>query len=451
MTSSRQLSNRTIRFLVIGGVFAAAAGIAGSRVHNTGALVLLRSLVFREASSPTQAAASAAEARTVAAVEHAFPGWSVAIFGQPTIRPERDGVVLDGDSAKPSGLFFKRKLNTEHVYRLKVQGAAQGILPALRLRLDNHPLTWHALPDGDTDMILPRSAEIEALIYADVAYSFNLRAIGVEPCPDCITDEILKKQVIAEAHVSPDDGPLVLARKLRNWTADAVVLGGESANMEATTKAVVRLSASQTYSEIFKPGLGGVSCAGFAAFYQKVLEIFGLTSFTIDIGYDNKSSLTHVTTILVLGPSDDRQYYIFDPTFSGAYVKDGKAVDVLRLLKGEKAEFRTAPMSRRVLIPHAQLERFLSDNAAAHSQAVCDRESPIPNTTECHGFVDSAAYNRIMMARVMAENGFSRDQDFILGLMQHGVIGVLASPLDPQAHVPFLQQLAELGIAIPKL
>src|SRR5262249_41431685 len=143
-------------------------------------------------------------------------------------------------------------------------------------------------------------------------------------------------------------------------------------------------------------------------------------------------------------------FYIFDPTFSGEYVRRGEAVEALDLLKGAKASFRTARMSRRVLIPHQELPRFLNDNEAAQSHAICDRESPMPAMTECRGFMDTPAYNTIMMGRAMERSGFAPGQDFILGLMKHKILGILPSDLDPKAHLEFLHRAEEIGIPIPR-
>jgi hypothetical protein len=437
----RRVSGRTI--LLLSAIALVFAWLAARRVHDTGALVFVHSLVTRARAVRRTSLASPA----VDAVKRAFPEWNATPYGQPATQPAPQGVVLGG-GASPSGVFFTRKLNPEQFYRLTVQGRAGGVLPSLRLHLDERPLSWHSLANG-ANMILPKAAELEALVYADVPYTYNLREIRVEPCPACITDEILKAAIIGEAGISPGDAPLILARKLRTWTANAVVLGPEPVNMTATTTAVVVQPAWQTYVEIFKPGLGGVSCAGIAAYYQKILALFGLPSFTIDMGFDNGTGLTHVTTILVLGTPEQRHFFIFDPTFSGSYVKNGKIAEVMESLRAKRVEFRTTPMSRRVLIPHSELRRFLKDNQEARSRAICDRESPIPETTECRDFVDSPAYNRIMMGRAMAQNGFSQEQDFILGLMRHRVIGVLPSGIDPEAHLEFFKQLAQLGIPVP--
>jgi hypothetical protein len=442
--TGRPFSN-TIRRIV---VVLAVAGILGGASYRYRQHLRRTAPLSAPAPGLTSTPPAAADASTAIATS-AFPGWEIKPWGEPIVRRAAKGIVLEA-RGKPGGLFFKKSLDAETTYRVSVHGRTRRVVPSLRLHADGGGQVYYSLGTGDLNVILPRAKHIELLLYQDGDYSFDLQAVRVEPCPRCPSDADLKTRIIKEARIAPSDLSFVLARKLRNWVADAVVQGGEPVNMERTTRAVVTLPVSQTYAEIFKPGRGGVSCAGYAAFYQKVLRLFELPSFTIDVGWDNGSKLTHVTTVLVLGSPEQRRFYIFDPTFSGEYVRQGQAVEALDLLKGAKADFRTAPMSRRVLIPHSQLRSGIVDNEAAQTHAACDRESPLPEMTECHGFMDTPAYNAIIMGPAMEQSGFAPGDDFILGLMKHKILGILPSDLDQKAHLEFLHRAEQIGIPIPK-
>ena len=376
-------------------------------------------------------------------VEALFPGWTATAFHQPRLTVLPRGLRVEG-GPEPSGILFRTTTDRNDLTRLLVRGIARSAtLPGLRVRENGGPYVWQPLDERGGSLVLSRGSQVEILLYSDQPYAFELQEFRVERCPDCLTAAAFKELVAAEAHVEPTDRGLGLVRKLRNWTANAVVFALDQSLVDQTTIAVANEPPSQAYVEYFKSSRGGVSCGGIAVFFQKVLALFGVPSFTIGIGW-NGTLLTHVTTIVVDGRGAARRYYIFDPTFAGTYVAGGTYVDALDLLRGAQARFETDPMSRRVLVPRPQIDAFLQENAEARSRAVCDKDSALPGTIECRGFVDNMAFNALAMGPLLRQRGIRSTDDFITTLMRHAVTAYGPSDIDPAAHQLFKQQVLEL-------
>jgi len=429
---TRRTRGLTAAVVVIAGL---GAVVAASRASTRAAV---RSLI-RSRFAPT-----AHDGPRLPLLEAQFTGWQITAFHTPRVTPLSPGARIES-AADSSGVMFRTKLASNQLHRLVLRGDSRSAaLPGLRLRQDGSAYVWQAIGREGGDVVLPRGSQLEVLFYNDVPYVFDLREIRVEPCPQCLTPDAFKALVASEAGVANGDGGVVLARKLRNWVANAVVFALDPATVDRTTYAVATQPAHQIYVDYFRPAGGGVSCGGAAVFLQKVLSLFGVPSFTLGIGYDG-TLLTHVTTVVVDTPArgDSRRFYVFDPTFAGAYLVDGTYVDLADLVRGETARFETDPMSRRVLVPRRELESFLDENERAHSRAVCDRPSVVADTVECRGFVDNVAFNTLAMRPLLEQRGIPLTADFIVTLARHAVISYGPSDLDPAAPRVFEERVTE--------
>src|SRR5581483_4008805 len=239
----------------------------------------------------------------------------------------------------PTGVLLTRRLDRAITYRLTLHGMRKNAAPALRLRFDAGAYVWRTVDrgDGDLDIVLPNASRVEALLYSDAPFAFDVRRLSVEPCTNCMTDAQFAERVRHDAGIRPQDGPRIIARKLRDWVANTVVFGQEPRTVAITTSAVMSEPAWQSYVDFFVPRRGGVWCAGIARFYQQVLALFDLPAVTLDVGYDG-TDLTHVTDVLVAREDGRRRFYVFDPTFAATYVDGhGADVDLLALVGGRPA------------------------------------------------------------------------------------------------------------------
>jgi len=393
---------------------------------------------------------------------NAFPGWTVVPYVSAPVPvpypsslqvawplvlwPRTPAVELRGRGG-PTGLLLTRALDRSVVYRLRVFGQRRNAAPTLRLRLDDQPFVWHTVDrgDGDLNIVLPKASRIEALLYSDAPYAFDVARLDVEPCGNCITDDEFVAKIRREAGVTDADAPLALARKLRDWVAKTVVFGEEPRNVAVTTAALMTQPAWQSYVDFFVPHTGGVWCAGIARYYQQVLALFNVPSLTLDIGYEG-TDLTHVTDVIDARDGPTRRFYVFDPTFAAEYLDAAdRDVDLASLVAGRPARFHMAALSRTMLIPTAALPTFLADAAAAHSQATCGA-SRVALVSECQ--VDGHnRFNLAVMRHLMAQQR-KGDGDVLLTLLRHRVVAIHGSRLDPDAAADLRADLVRRGIPV---
>ena len=183
-----------------------------------------------------------------------------------------------------------------------------------------------------------------------------------------------------------------------------------------------------------------------------MLAVFGYHALTMDVGYEG-SNVTHVTTILIAGSDAEPTFYIFDPTFNGAYVDRGSGAflsvdEVLRSIAvGEpRYQFQTQPIKRDYIYEKenaAELSVMLS--ALGLNPAAC--EVPDAGQTQlyvCKHFPYDSRVVRAAWNEQLNKLGIPADADLILTLMRHRVFSVSATDNLPRRH--FLELLARYGI-----
>jgi hypothetical protein len=164
------------------------------------------------------------------------------------------------------------------------------------------------------------------------------------------------------------------ARLLRDWAANATNYALSPQLSLATTALALKDSAADLYFNVFAPGAGGVYCAGYAFFYDKVLKLFDYNSFVVDFG-DLQGALTHATVIVPLPSGDAWDYYVMDPTFNASFrdrgdgrpltffelmdfLHDGRAEDVAveNPAPNQRSWVSLDPLDRTGFIPAGQVD-----------------------------------------------------------------------------------------------
>ena len=282
-------------------------------------------------------------------------------YGNPTFRQADGGVLLSNDRDAPAGIYFRFRVDATTRYRLTIAGATTGGAPVLRTRHDDSKPSYSAAVDGVDSLIFGGPESYEVLIYGDGPFEYRLETLRLRRCTQCKLDADLV-QLIRDEIPGLDQivaaGPLQGARRLSDWVANV----GDfalSARAEAHDR-VVRGSAAGIFYQIFLPDRGGVYCGGYSIFLDKVLQLFGYASFTVNYG-DLRDGLTHVNVVvpvrrLVIGAAaPEFDFYFFDPTFNGIYVDTQTGVQLpiremlKRIVDGQQDSIRIEemPLDRR--------------------------------------------------------------------------------------------------------
>jgi hypothetical protein len=282
-----------------------------------------------------------------------FPGWAVELFGAPQVVFTKSTLELAGteEGGGENGFYLRTQIESGKVYRLRIEGAVRGGSPLLRTRIDDNEPNWLLAPDGHLNLTVTGGTRLETLIYGRGEFSYGLKSLLLEPCDACLTDPSLQEYLLTEipelSHLLATD-QLSAASRILDWAANVVDLGGGLKRFQALAGSISGLSAAQIYQDIWLPDAGGASCDGFAVFLQKVLTLFGMNAFTVDMGLAG-TPLTHVTTVVA---AEDGRFYVFDPTLNGIYTgPSGAFVDLETVLLGGTPEdtFHTRLIKRTIL------------------------------------------------------------------------------------------------------
>jgi hypothetical protein len=140
---------------------------------------------------------------------------------------------------------------------------------------------------------------------------------NLSDCQKCLNNSELAQLIhteLPELKLALQQHPLKAANLLLNWSANNINYALTSAAVKKAPD-FGKLTAAQMYN-YFQTKAGGVYCGGISVFYNQVLNLFNIPSFTVDFGA-TKILLTHVTVIVPRKINKDEwRYYIFDPTFN---------------------------------------------------------------------------------------------------------------------------------------
>ena len=97
------------------------------------------------------------------------------------------GSVVTLMAAQSAGLFFRTSFDTATRYQLIVKGQPLSGAANLRITLDDGAPQYFSAPNGQFELSIAGTHDIEALIYADQPFSYRLDEIALKPCPTCST------------------------------------------------------------------------------------------------------------------------------------------------------------------------------------------------------------------------------------------------------------------------
>ena len=295
-----------------------------------------------------------------------FPEWGVTQYGPVVWARVGRSLQLTSTTA-PGGLTFRRLLDRRVTYRLRVAGSQVRGSTVGRLKFGSSEPEWFTAPNGgEFAFNIANEPSVELGLYSEKPHTYRLDELRIEECGRCLSDDALRRMLLKELPSLQTDlhqDRLAAARTLLDWSANIVHLGDPEVD---TTTQIYAVSASQIYQDFWLSETEGASvCGGFAAFFVKLLSLFGYQAFTVDTGY-SQTSVTHVTTVIAMPTGGKYEFYIFDPTFNGAYqdLHSGAYLSVAQLLAEppmtRAQQFRTRPIKRDILFGEDDLANLVS-------------------------------------------------------------------------------------------
>ncbi|MEM7232227.1 MAG: hypothetical protein AAF517_08640 [Planctomycetota bacterium] len=227
------------------------------------------------------------------------------------------------ESASEGGLRLFFDLDPKHCYRIEVLGTPSFGASELMIRRDGGRPSARAFTSEAISFHSWGHTTLELLIHAREPFSLTLDSLVVDgSASNCKCDDDLKEQILSDVvglDAALSSNPLDALALLRDWSANASDSASLSEIEGPTLDWIIASSASSTYYDVYRANLGGSYCGGMAAFFDKVLRLFGFHSMVIDFG-SLEHRQTHVTVIVGFETEVGIDFYVFDPTFNFAPV-----------------------------------------------------------------------------------------------------------------------------------
>ena len=121
------------------------------------------------------------ESERLAELKAPFPGWSLQLYGRPELKAG-EGVTITGNG-EPAGLIFETTaLKRYHLYRIRLTRGSGTDNVIARFDVPNRKPKWVHLREPVVVHDVFGTSAIKMWIYADTAFTYQLRKIGLEDC-----------------------------------------------------------------------------------------------------------------------------------------------------------------------------------------------------------------------------------------------------------------------------
>jgi hypothetical protein len=122
-----------------------------------------------------------AQGLAAAADQSQLGPWQIDEYRSPQWTQKDNVVTLT--AAKSAGLYFRISSDIATRYQLIVKGQPLSGMANLRIKLDDGAPQYFSAPNGQFELSVDGTHDIEALIYADQPFSYRLDEIALKPCP----------------------------------------------------------------------------------------------------------------------------------------------------------------------------------------------------------------------------------------------------------------------------
>ncbi len=279
------------------------------------------------------------------------------LYRNPVLSVQQSSLLVSAAAEAPAGVQIAFDLKPTETYRLVVRGRSLQGQTTLRLREGDAEPVYLRAPDGLEDFKVRGVTSLEALFYADDPFSYEIRELSLEECPDCKTDGDLVAEILADVpglDVALGSDRLHAAELILDWASNVTDMALSHELRNVSNPLVSRNPASDIYYDLLVPDIGAVYCGGMSVFLSKVLQLFDFDAFTMDFG-DLDAALTHVTVIVPHRDQGSLRFYIYDPTFnvtfrdpdSGDHLSFRQMVGLARRGSTEAIEIRSYGLEER--------------------------------------------------------------------------------------------------------
>lgn len=379
-----------------------------------------------------------AQAKAVALAQQFFGegnGLVVQLYQTPELELRRGKLQISDDTG-PAGLALVVEASQEQMRKLELTGHRRGSqIVSGRLTIDNGAPSYFHMPDGPYSVNVEAGARVELLIYADKPFAYEIEQASLTGCPQCVSDAQMMSRIKREIPALEQSAGerqlpegLAAAEMLMQWVSPKLVIEGDQ-NLQLRIDST---PLAQILSESFEGKQNGVSCGGFAVFLARLLSTFGYEAFAMDFGVEG--TLTHVTTVVAIGPPEDKRFYVFDPTFNARLVKasDGTPLDLAQALAlpAKAARLYSAEGATRDLLLPEDSSVAAAEKAGGQCEVRAGRQL-------CRN-VDQVGLMLDPLRRKLKRQGLD-GPDIWLGLLRKGVFSITgAEPATREALVKVL-------------
>ena len=265
----------------------------------------------------------------------AIDGWKNKPYNTDTLQTTTLPLTIEIEKSN-SGQFFTIAKPLQQTSLLTIKGRQQQGTAYLRVDKNNQRKISYQAPDGTATLWLEAGSEVELLFYSNQKASYLLQQLSIDPCPTCLPDKHLKQYLLenlpelADALAASDK--LKAVSILMNWSARVSDLGSNITQRSSAPFFYFQsMNAAQIFYDVWEKDDGGGICASFAVFLVKVLHLFDIEAFTVNMLLDMDLHITHATVIVAIPEQQNWKYYLFDPTSDGTFMEDGNYADLATL------------------------------------------------------------------------------------------------------------------------
>jgi hypothetical protein len=261
-------------------------------------------------------------------------------YGAPFVTSDDSGITITNQGS-PGGLYYRAGLDPTKSYMVHLWGRLLAGSFQFVSYQDGNP-TYGPAPNGEESLQIAGTSQLSLLLYSDQDGGYHVSRVTVSECPKCSPvqdlDQRLKDQILAETPALPAalaaGDTYTAAKLLLRWASPRTPWAvGTAAPLDTYLLDTNWIRAGDLYYTYLLSGQYGVLCGGTSDFLHKVLELFGIPSFTLDFGGDG---MAHVALVVpIQTPAGSTEYRLLEPTFDADFTlaSTGQPASVKDLLE----------------------------------------------------------------------------------------------------------------------
>jgi hypothetical protein len=260
-------------------------------------------------------------------------------YGAPIVTTD-DGGTLITNEGNAGGLYYRAALDPNKSYMIHFSGRLLAGNFQLVTYRDGKP-AYGPAPNGDETLQIDGTSQFSLLVYSDQDGGYRVSRVTVSECRKCSptedNDARLKREILANIPTLPGalaaGDTYAAAKLLLRWASPRTPWAvGTAAPLDRYLLDTNFIRAGDLYYDYFLSGQYGVVCGGTSDFLHKILDLFGIPSFTLDFAADG---MAHVALVVpTKTPTGSTEYRLLEPTFDADFTlaSSGRPATVKELL-----------------------------------------------------------------------------------------------------------------------